>query len=487
MAEKISTPPCVFVSYCWTSPEHIQRIVNFSERLLADGVEVILDQWTLREGHDKYAYMEKMVTDNKVNKVLIFSDKRYQEKADQRKGGVGTESQIISQETYDKVEQDKFIPIVLELDENNKPALPIFLKNRLFIDFSTAENINKNWDRLLRVIYNKPAMIKPTLGKPPSYIFQQQTQYSSNRGSLETFKRAIYDDKNNYLLLARAYLDDFLTTLDNYRLENQNSPSPADILLSIIKDMIFCRDELIEFYDLAFSYKNDAELLDIIISFLEKCLLFNYRSNDPSNPSNTNQENYKFFNHEQFIYLVAILIKYKRFLFVNDLLSHKFYIPIHPAGPSNPLLTYSIFYSTSDILDRENNNKNPRRLSPTADLFKERATILKINFNQFMQSDFILFLRCLFHNSSYRRWFPVSLVYAGWSQSFELFSRATDDKDFESIKYLLNVSSREDFKNKFDSAMREGRSDFSMLTFHADISFENLINYTNIFKDCGVE
>lgn len=49
------------------------------------------------------------------------------EKADARKQEVGTESQIISQEVYEQVEQTKFIPIVCEFKNDGTPHLPIFL------------------------------------------------------------------------------------------------------------------------------------------------------------------------------------------------------------------------------------------------------------------------------------------------------------------------------------------------------------------------
>ena len=58
---------------------------------------------TLRKGHDKFAFMERMVTDKSVTHVLVVCDKTYSQKADARKAGVGTESQIISKEVYEKV------------------------------------------------------------------------------------------------------------------------------------------------------------------------------------------------------------------------------------------------------------------------------------------------------------------------------------------------------------------------------------------------
>ena len=97
--------PKVFISYSWSSSSHQGLVREWAEQLASDGVEIVLDQYDLKEGQDKYAYMERMVTDASVSHVLVISDKQYAQKADARKAGVGTESQIISKEVYEKVDQ----------------------------------------------------------------------------------------------------------------------------------------------------------------------------------------------------------------------------------------------------------------------------------------------------------------------------------------------------------------------------------------------
>ena len=97
-----SPSPRTFISYSWTSPAHGQWVMDLATQLVESGVDVILDKWNLREGHDAVQFMESMVTDPNVTKVIVISDKTYAEKADARKGGVGTESQIISPEIYKK-------------------------------------------------------------------------------------------------------------------------------------------------------------------------------------------------------------------------------------------------------------------------------------------------------------------------------------------------------------------------------------------------
>ena len=90
--------PKAFISYSWTSEQHQNFVRELAERLISDGVEVVMDVFDLKEGQDKYACMERMVTDQTVTHVLAFCDKAYAEKADARRAGVGTESQILSKE-----------------------------------------------------------------------------------------------------------------------------------------------------------------------------------------------------------------------------------------------------------------------------------------------------------------------------------------------------------------------------------------------------
>ena len=85
-------PPKIFISYSWSSVAHENRVRELAERLMSDGVLVVLDKWDLKEGQDKFKFMEQMVNDPSIKRVLIICDKEYAEKADERKGGAGTES-----------------------------------------------------------------------------------------------------------------------------------------------------------------------------------------------------------------------------------------------------------------------------------------------------------------------------------------------------------------------------------------------------------
>ena len=112
--------PKVFISYSWSSDA---MVLELAQRLVAHGVDVVLDKWDLKEGQDKYAFMERSVNDPDITKVLIICDKKYAQKANDRTGGVGDETVIISSEIYGNMNQEKFIPVIAEKDEEEKKKI----------------------------------------------------------------------------------------------------------------------------------------------------------------------------------------------------------------------------------------------------------------------------------------------------------------------------------------------------------------------------
>ncbi len=154
-------PPKLFISYSWTSPQHKQWVLELAKKLRSSGVDVILEKWNLKEGQDTITFMEGMVTDPTIDKVLIVVGKDYTEKANARESKVGTEAQIISKEIYENKGQEKFVALVLDKDENGKPYLPLYFQSRIYIDFSEPQNHEKEFEKLLRWIFDKPLYVKP--------------------------------------------------------------------------------------------------------------------------------------------------------------------------------------------------------------------------------------------------------------------------------------------------------------------------------------
>lgn len=46
--------PKVFISYAWGSQAYQNRVLTLAMDLQSDGIDVLLDKWSLKEGNDTY-------------------------------------------------------------------------------------------------------------------------------------------------------------------------------------------------------------------------------------------------------------------------------------------------------------------------------------------------------------------------------------------------------------------------------------------------
>ncbi len=171
--EEATKNPKLFISYAWTDDKHKQWVKGLAKRLRDSGVKPEFDEWGLRIGHDINAYMEGMVTDPTITKVIMVVDKNYAKKADDREGGVGTEASIIAKEINKDKEQKKFAAIALEKDAKGNLIFPVYWGSRRGIDFSDYndhDSDHKSYNELLYWIFDKPLHEKPALGKIPDFI-----------------------------------------------------------------------------------------------------------------------------------------------------------------------------------------------------------------------------------------------------------------------------------------------------------------------------
>src|SRR5258708_10310690 len=198
--------PKVFVSYA-QSEERTPWISDICKRLIHDGVDVVADLYDLAHSADMYVFMERCVNDASITRVLMFCDLLYCQKANDRKGGVGKETQIISEEVYNDVGANKFLPIFCAQYDDGKPSLPTYLKSRYAIDFSTPEKVEENWETLLRDLFEQPLHQKPPLGKPPAYITTPQLPARPSTSKFASWRQAVHRSASIAPSLFQQYLE----------------------------------------------------------------------------------------------------------------------------------------------------------------------------------------------------------------------------------------------------------------------------------------
>lgn len=465
----------VFISYSWTSQEHQDWVEDLAKKLTDDGIHVLLDIWDLAEGQDKYDFMEKSVKDPDVTRVLLICDRAYKEKADGRRGGVGTESQIISKEVYDSVEQRKFLPVVRERDENGDPCLPVFLASRIYFDFSRDEGTEAEFEKLIRNIYERPERKRPPLGRAPARIFDQSVRLPTS-SRYDRFVQAVMSEKPSARGLAVDFLEMHAECLASNQLSYDELPKEAwdQPIYDRIERMLPLRDSFLDFVDFCMKYVHSEWLIDSLQTYFERILP--YRS--PAIPAGATfcpeqSDHYRFFLYEVFLYTVGSFAKKRRLDELCDLLCRQFYCRHNSSSDDASLVSYEVFNQYCRALDEARNRRlGLNRVSVVADTIKERATRPNVAFVDLMQADTILFCRSQIQYE--HGWHPRTVVFASRVGTFELFARAVGPDVRRSLCSLLQIDSIDELVRFVVSGKAQSRVGQSIPFF--DVNLRKLLN-----------
>lgn len=444
-----------------------------------DGVDVVLDVWDLKEGDDKYAFMEKMVTDEAVSHVLVFSDSEYAAKADARKARVGTESQIISGEVYTKVQQSKFIPVVCEFDEKGEPFLPTFLKSRIWIDFSSPEAANDNWERLIRVLYGKPAHEKPTLGNAPIYVTTDVSVPASPAAAkFAALKQAINQEKSGLKL----YRQDFLDACCNYAdaLRVRARPDVTNMGQRVLEDcgkLKLVRDQIVDWVSLESGVNSSDDFGEALVSVLERLLELKSRPPEVNSWNDVWFEAHRVFVYETFLYIVAALLKTDSFGSLRLILTSHYLLPEAEASGTNRFETFDAFYGYSEslqILAPEGR----KLLAPAAELIKRQADRTDLPFADVMQAELLVLMMAFITDGC--QWYPQTLHYSSRAGGFPFFVKAARHRDFQKLARITGIGSGDDLR----AAVKAGHERLGVDRWHnfwlSDRSFWGSMNMDDL-------
>lgn len=453
--------PRVFISYSWSSPGHQARIRQWAEQLVTNGVDVVFDVWDLKEGDDKYAFMEKMVADESVTHVLVFSDAEYAAKADARKAGVGTESQIISGEVYSKAQQSKFIPVVCEFSDSGEPFLPIFLKSRIWIDFSSPEAANENWERLIRLLYGKPAHEKPSLGKPPTYITANITAPASPAVSkFTTFRQAIIQEKRGVKLYREDFLDACYAYADALRIrERPTVTNMGERVLEDCNKLKSVRDHLVDWIILESELNPSEEFGEALLAMLEHLLELKSRPPELNSWSDNWFEAHHIFVYETFLYIVAALIKTGSVDTLHLVFSSHYLLPETEIYGDSRFGTFAAFYGHSDSLQILA-PQGKKLHAPAAELIKRHADRTDLPFEAIMQAELLVLMMAFITENTW--WYPQTLHYSSRSGSFPFFLRAAQHRHFQKLSTITGIRDAA----KLRDAVKSGHQRLNVNNWH---------------------
>ena len=348
--------------------------------------------------------MESMVKSAVISKVLIILDRKYAEKADSRKGGVGTETQIISPKVYNDVSQDKFIPIISERDTDGKAFIPTYLEGRLFIDLSNNDVYEDNYESLLRNLYERPEYSKPKLGRPPSYLFEDTPITFKTTSIVRGLDTVIERHPERLKYTLRDFLDEFRFNLSQFKIVTETRDTYE--LGKIICDSIIQYTPLRMDYIIMIDKLSKLEVLndnDILIKFFEDLTQLNTPEDNVTSWTDPLFDNFRYIIYELFLYTISIALKNENYILTHNMLYSSYFTKDRYDNPRNEAKSYSAFYCSLDIIKRyykETYSKD--YFSPGAELLITRIPEM-LTKKQLVQSDLLCYYVGELNDA---RWFP---------------------------------------------------------------------------------
>jgi len=363
--------PKLFISYSWTSQDHQDWVLTLASALRGVGVDVVLDKWDLREGHDAYQFMEQMVSSVDITKVVIVCDRAYAAKADHRQGGVGTETQIISPEIYSKQRQDKFVVAVAERDEHGNPCVPAYYKSRVYIDLSDAATYQENLEQLVRWAFDKPLHVKPPLGIKPAFLESASVPALATAFASKRALEAIRNNKSYRRGAVSEYFERLEASFETFKL-GESAEEFDDKVVASIDAFLPYRNEAIEIFLALAQHGFEADEQRVVHRFFERLYPFMHRPPHVNSWTESDFDNYRFIIHELFLSAIGASLRHERFDVVGNLLRQP-YIVVDPTHSRDDVATFSLLRPNTPSLDRRNARLKLRRASLRADLLKTRC------------------------------------------------------------------------------------------------------------------
>ena len=447
--------PKVFISYAWGTHEYQMKVLAFATSLINDGIEVLLDKWEISAGNDMNNFMEKSVTDPSVTNVLILLDENYANKANKRTGGVGTETQIISQQVYASVEQTKFIPIVFERNSNGEVCKPAYLQSRYHFDLSQESNYDTEYKNLVRALFGIETYQKPEVGIRPSWVDEQVMVSPRIISAYDSLK------ENKPESVKQEQLISYLGEIEDSIVAYANTPYSGGLQFDQYIDAYAANRDIRKKYLLLLTKSiYCANRAEIIGDFLETV------HNRLENISSLGYELSNIFLHELFIYTIAGFIKRKSYIEAGYLLGRT-YFPSRASFDGTTGKSYSLFYSGSSHTNLDNAVKkrdDKNYYSGTAQYWISTLDVEYCTKEDFTAADAICYNYSIYGNGylDHWAWFPVTYVYANEYDNFitRLAKQLSSKEKLTKIISLFNYDTVESFIEKcteVEKAMSQGK------------------------------
>ncbi|MEO8271408.1 MAG: hypothetical protein ABI557_16925, partial [Aureliella sp.] len=394
-----------------------------------------------------FAFMERMVTDPDVSKVAVICDKSYAERAKSRKGGVGAESQIMSAELYGKVDQTKFVAIAREKDEHGRAYMPAFFTSRIYIDLSQEADFARGFEQLIRWCFDKPLYVEPELGEPPAFLDEQSAPFLSRAAPVERILREAVPNEKSVAAATVSFLREISTTSVDFQAKFEADQPHDDAVFRTIEGLAPLLSQLLRVLDGATQTDEQERVQTSFHDYLEHII-----PHLGIGPTECSPDPTKFYANFALVGFLAILLRNRKFQAARHFLDSP-YIKENYGGMTGKSVTYEIFRAYLPSIEARNKRLGLNRLSLHADLIKQVCDTIGFKFREYIEADFLLYLRGAAHGFEkdgswpYRGWWPTSALYVSdIDGALPIFVRAESPSHRDELLELVGVRSKGEFE-----------------------------------------
>ena len=144
----------VFISYARESDEHLAWVRRLAELLERQReFHVVFDEYDLHAGKDLTHFMESGLA---ADRVIIIVTPEYVRKAEERAGGVGYESSVISADLLEQQLIDRYVPVLRRGSQR-----PAAIRSKLFVDFRDDVGFDAAFQQLRDALLRLSPMTRP--------------------------------------------------------------------------------------------------------------------------------------------------------------------------------------------------------------------------------------------------------------------------------------------------------------------------------------
>jgi hypothetical protein len=304
----------IFISYAWGSINK-KDLTELKNMLIENDFEVIIDIDRVEVGDELNEFMEKSL--NESDFVILLCTPNYKDRADKRIGGVGYETNILSE--YKKKRTKKIIPIICE--GNIDVSQPVYLGSVYCLNFI---------DKEVEIKYNEllVALGKKIFSQEFNDFLENTEILSNSHGSKKVLKiddifvypelykleESIEEEQQKLILDSKSIYDELIKS-KHLLISGDNLSGKTTLSKKIMKDLL--EKELIPIYLTKEEISNNLE--NSLRKAIERQYLgYNYCLEDIEKYVLI-VDDFHLFKDKERKKILEKLLKYKIILFVDDI------------------------------------------------------------------------------------------------------------------------------------------------------------------------